>query len=86
MRNWYARAEAFTFIDTEVPRIHFSFEFWSYDIQHMTYYASRDTNRWRVLHICLCVGQRKMIVDVPWRKLPDYIPSERTLKLRGLRK
>ncbi len=62
--------------------IQFSFEVFPYEDRPLTYYASYDTDRWRKLFIELTISRFRVHMNLPFRKLPDYIPTEREQKYR----
>jgi hypothetical protein len=50
------------------------------------YYGYNDKNRWRQWIMFLQISYWQLSVYLPFKRLPDYIPTEREQKYRDLDK
>lgn len=70
--------------DHTKPLIHFSFETWFTETRPLTYYDSCDKGRWRGIHFRMYISRRLIGLTIPFKPLPDHVPSARELKMRAL--
>lgn len=84
MTSWRKRAEAYSYWYTKgeddcPPLISFSLDCFSYDVRPFAYYATNDTDRWRIFAITLKISRRAFVVYIPYKRLPDYVPSGKAM-------
>jgi hypothetical protein len=87
-RSWYKRFECFTFWQDKSscdprPWINFQLDAWITETKPFFYFASNDVNRWRSVYFHMEVSKRVFVLQVPFRPLPDHVPSDRQLASRN---
>jgi len=70
--------------DHTKPLIHFSFETWFTETRSLYYYDTCDKGRWRGIHFRMYISRYLIGLTIPFRPLPDHIPTERELKMRAI--
>lgn len=68
--------------DRNKPLISFSFETWKVETRPSTYGSYNDTGRWRGIHFRMYVSRYLIGLTIPYKKLPDHIPTKRQLEQR----
>lgn len=89
MNDWLKRRTGYWMYDAEdyhgdkIPWISFSLAFTVLEDRPLHYFATYDKNRWRYLLVDIRISRFHVNFDIPFKKLPDHVPSERQLKARG---
>lgn len=63
--------------DHTKPLINFSLETWTVETRPSTYGYYNDTGRWRGIHFRVYISRRLIGITIPYKRLPDYVPSKR---------
>lgn len=85
LKDWWERFELYSFWDSEglkgqqIPLISFSLDWYVGEHRPAVYYDYDDTNRWRFLFVELCISRRQTRMYLPFKKLPDYIPTGKAM-------
>jgi hypothetical protein len=90
-KTWWGRFTGYAMWDKEdwnggtIPYVSFSFETIYLKDRELLYFDSGDKDRWGYLLVRLCISRLQVNFDIPLKRLPDYIPTEKVLKRRGNR-
>lgn len=79
MKNWYKRFNYYFYTETgsdRPPLISFSLDFYIWEIAPMVYFEVNDTNRWRGFTILLKISAIVLRMDIPFKKIEDYVPNK----------
>lgn len=86
MISWWKRFHCYSFWDDiasedggKRPLISFSLDGWFTETRPAFYYTYNDTDRWRGVHIRLHISRRLFAISIPFKKLPDYLPTNRSM-------
>lgn len=94
IKSWWRRFDCYSFWDDceyengdTKPLINFSLESWLVETRPAAYYDYNDTDRWRSVHFRMYISRRLFAISIPYKKLPDYIPNEKSmLRTRKIQK
>jgi len=88
-KDWYKRAEFFWYwhdpkdVDSPKP-VSFAVDMFVLDMWHLHYFDTFDKNRWRKLHFQMNISRFAVSIEIPYKRLPDYVPSDKVARLRGI--
>jgi hypothetical protein len=86
-KNWWKRLSVlWGYHFEDYPKLNCTIMAYTYEIMPRTLSDGDDTNRWKVFYLRITLGERALILDIPYKRLPDYVPTESMLKRRARRR
>ena len=84
MNSWRRRASWYGYwmdkeMDDSPPLISFSLDAFVLETRPASYYDYNDTDRWRILYIWIKVSRYFLNIEIPFKKLPDYVPTGKAM-------
>ena len=86
LKSWIKRFEASIYwmgYDLERSLISFSIDIFRVEIRPFHWFSSNDVDRWRMLVLSLYISRLWFHLSIPYKKLPDHVPTERQLRRRN---
>lgn len=87
MSSWWKEFDFYRFWDDDGgdyrrPLINFSLEVWTVETRPSTFGDYNDKGRWRGKHFRMYISRYLIGLTIPYKKLPDHIPTKRQLEQR----